>query len=98
MLFEELLVFAGLMATLGCITKVVLAIINRRRTLTESGSAPLLTEITQRLARLEHAVDATAIEVERIAEGQRFTTKLLAERSSAAAGADAARSRPNTPH
>lgn len=34
-----------------------------------------------RLARIEAAVDAIAIEVERISEGQRFTTKLLSERS-----------------
>jgi hypothetical protein len=35
-----------------------------------------------RLERMEHAVDAIAIEIERISEGQRFTTKLLSERSS----------------
>jgi len=34
----------------------------------------------QRLERLEHAVDAIAIEVERISEGQRFVTKVFAER------------------
>jgi hypothetical protein len=34
-----------------------------------------------RLARLEQAVDAIALEVERISEGQRFTTKLLSEQS-----------------
>lgn len=33
-----------------------------------------------RLARIEAAVEAMAIEVERISEGQRFTSKLLAER------------------
>ena len=33
-----------------------------------------------RLARIEAAVEAIAIEVERISEGQRFTTKLLSER------------------
>jgi len=33
--------------------------------------------------RLEQAVEAIAIEVERISEGQRFTTKLLAERKDA---------------
>jgi hypothetical protein len=38
-------------------------------------------EIEQRLARIEHSVDAIAIEVERISEGQRFTTKLFAERA-----------------
>ena len=36
-----------------------------------------------RLDRIEHAVEAIAVEVERISEGQRFTTKLLAERSAA---------------
>jgi hypothetical protein len=34
-----------------------------------------------RLARLERAVDAIALEVERISEGQRFTTKLLSEQA-----------------
>ena len=32
-----------------------------------------------RMNRLENAVDAIAVEVERIGEGQRFVTKLLAE-------------------
>ena len=32
-----------------------------------------------RLARLESAVESIAIEVERISEGQRFTTRLLTE-------------------
>ena len=35
----------------------------------------------ERMARLEQAVDAIAVEVERISEGQRFTAKLLSERS-----------------
>lgn len=35
----------------------------------------------QRLARLEQAVDAIAIEVERVSESQRFISKLLGERS-----------------
>jgi hypothetical protein len=38
-------------------------------------------EVTSRLERIEQAVDAIAIEVERISEGQRFTTKLLTERA-----------------
>jgi hypothetical protein len=38
-------------------------------------------EADERLERMEHAIDAVAIEVERIAEGQRFVTKLLAERA-----------------
>ena len=38
------------------------------------------TEVTARLERMEQAIDSIAIEVERISEGQRFTTKLLSER------------------
>ena len=38
-----------------------------------------LTETAQRLERLESSVDAIAIEIERISEGQRFVTKLLSE-------------------
>ena len=34
----------------------------------------------QRLERIEQAVDAIALEMERVSEGQRFTTKLLADR------------------
>jgi len=35
----------------------------------------------ERLARIEQAVDAIAIEVERIAESQRFLTRLQTERT-----------------
>jgi hypothetical protein len=45
----------------------------------EGESVPPLTEA--RLARIEQAVDAIALEVERISEGQRFTTKLLSEQN-----------------
>ena len=38
------------------------------------------------LRTLQESVDAMAIEVERISEGQRFTSKLLAERAALAAG------------
>jgi len=37
-------------------------------------------ELQDRLARVERIVEATAIEIERISEGQRFTTKLLSDR------------------
>ena len=40
-------------------------------------------ELTSRLERMEQAIDSIAIEVERISEGQRFTTKLLADRAPA---------------
>jgi hypothetical protein len=39
----------------------------------------VFTETAQRLERLEASVDAIAIEIERVSEGQRFVTKLLSE-------------------
>ena len=36
-------------------------------------------EVAERLERMEQSLDAVALEVERISEGQRFTTKLLSE-------------------
>jgi hypothetical protein len=38
------------------------------------------SDVSARLERMEQAIDSIAVEVERISEGQRFTTKLLAER------------------
>jgi hypothetical protein len=37
-------------------------------------------DVLARLTRVEQIVEATAIEIERISEGQRFTTKLLSEK------------------
>jgi len=50
-----------------------------RRMDAESKNPRLPTEVTDRLERMEQALDSVAIEVERISEGQRFTTKLLSE-------------------
>ena len=38
-------------------------------------------DVTARLERIEQAVEAVAIEVERIAEAQRFSAKLMAEQA-----------------
>ena len=42
------------------------------------------SELMGRLERMEQSLDAVAVEVERISEGQRFTTKLLSEGSGSA--------------
>jgi len=52
------------------------------RRMERDSKVKIAPEITSRLERIEQAVDSIAIEVERISEGQRFTTKLLTERSS----------------
>ena len=54
-----------------------------RRMDAESRNPQIPTEITSRLERMEQAIDSVALEVERISEGQRFTTKLLSEGKSA---------------
>jgi hypothetical protein len=56
-------------------------------------------ELEGRLERIEQAVDAIALEMERIGEGQRFVTKLLAERPSPISDAQSLqRGRVVTPH
>lgn len=42
-------------------------------------AAPVVPESAQRMERLEQAVDAIAIEIERVSEGQRYVTRLLTE-------------------
>ena len=50
-----------------------------RRMDSDSRNPRVPPEVTSRLERIEQSIDAVAIEVERISEGQRFTTKLLSE-------------------
>jgi hypothetical protein len=67
-----------------------------RRLEAEAVPARVPSEVVARLERMEQAIDAIALEVERIAEGQRFTARLLSEQAHGAAlpGA-AARERAN---
>ena len=61
------------------------------RKLELEGAQPRIPkEVADRLARMEQALDSVAVEVERISEAQRFTTRLLSERANGAlpAGAD----------
>lgn len=50
-----------------------------------------MRRIETRLAEMQHALDTVAVEVERISEGQRFTTKLLSERQPELRGAEGVR-------
>lgn len=78
--------------TWGVVT-IARAFINRQR---NSSLAPgALTGIENRLTRIEQSVDAIAVEIERVSEGQRFTTRLLADRTDS--GADAAVGVPRRP-
>lgn len=44
-----------------------------------SAIAPIPPDLTVRLARIEQAVETSAVEIERIGEGQRFITKLFTD-------------------
>jgi hypothetical protein len=54
-----------------------------RRKDREAVAASLTPELALRLDRLEAMVETVAVEVERMAEGQRFTTRLLSEGAAA---------------
>jgi hypothetical protein len=52
------------------------------------GTQPAIpSDVSARLERMEQSIDSIAVEVERISEGQRFTTKLLSDRTGAASPA-----------
>jgi hypothetical protein len=79
---QGILFFAGFVISTGCLTAIVKAWIKSR-----GQSRPIadarLDEILNRLGRLETSLDAAAVEIERISEGQRFTTRLLSEKARA---------------
>ena len=83
----EIVVPLGAFVTaISCAIGVPLARAYSRKMDAESRNPHLPTEVTERLERMEHALDSIAIEVERITEGQRFTTKLLSEGRGAGEG------------
>jgi hypothetical protein len=49
------------------------------RNLDRKGQAGSLSagDVQARLERMEHTIDSIAVEIERVSEGQRFTTRLL---------------------
>ena len=56
--------------------------LRHKEKMAELGSGPRGTQgalLEERITRIEQAVDAIAVEVERVGEGQRFVTKLLSE-------------------
>ena len=73
---------AEAIAAAGFFAAVIAAVtqiggIMRARIAARASSSP--TDVTGRLERIENAVDVIALEVERISEGQRFLTRVLAD-------------------
>ena len=74
-------------AVLGVCAAVAISVVSIGRAYVSSIEArrkptgpDLAPDVQDRMTRIEQAVDAIALEVERMSEGQRFTTRLLAER------------------
>ena len=86
-ILQMILTFVGIIVAIGCTTGVITSFFKHRRL--KGGQTPellaRLDDLSERLSRLDNAVDSVAVEVERISEAQRFTTKLLAERAVAPA-------------
>ena len=77
---------AAVIVPLGFFAMVVMIVIGRpmvsaiaKKAEAEAKRPQLPAEVTARLERMEQSLDAISVEIERISEGQRFTTKLLAE-------------------
>ncbi len=76
---------AGLFLALGLPVSIAWAkrILRRKP---EPGPVP--SDIAPRLESIERAVDAIAIEIERISEGQRFVTKIFVDRPAQSSGSE----------
>jgi len=74
---------AGLIFALGLPVSIAWAKRILRR---KPESAPTPSDIAPRLESIERAVDAIAIEIERISEGQRFVTKIFVDRPTQGVG------------
>ncbi|HUX35150.1 MAG TPA: hypothetical protein VMV51_14855 [Gemmatimonadaceae bacterium] len=92
--------FVFMMTGLICSTVVILAIAKafiRRRSGPASPLSTAETAFTDRLERMERAIDTVALEVERVSEAQRFVARILSERRAAPAQPSIPE-RVNTPH
>lgn len=90
-------VASGCAAT-AYIARVIANAILKHKEMEQRASEPTLSSAEDRIARIEVAVDSIALEVERISEGQRFTSKLLNEVAKISPPRLAKPAKMNTPH
>ena len=74
-------ILAGVIITIGLPLVRAFA----RKVELEAQQPRIPAEVAARLERMEQAIDGIAIEIERVAEAQRFTARLLAEQGPRAA-------------
>lgn len=70
-------IIVGMVASLSGITVWLVRGVQKK---VPQRELPNVLQMEQRFDQLQQSVDAIAVEVERIAEAQRFSAKLLAER------------------
>jgi hypothetical protein len=88
---EVIVPVSGMLMILGIVLGIPLVRSYTKRVESRPSRDALPTgELFTRLDRIEQSIEAMATEVERIAEGQRFTTKLLSEVRTSAPAALAA--------
>ncbi|HVD61471.1 MAG TPA: hypothetical protein VNC11_11415 [Gemmatimonadaceae bacterium] len=77
--FQIWMVFAFVLAAtaIQSVTKIITVALERHKSLPPRG----LQEIAEKTERMSQAIDAMAIEVERIGESQRFLTRVLSDKS-----------------
>ena len=85
---------AAIVSGAVAVSAIAQAFIRSRRSTAHPDEPRRLEAIEARLSRIEDAIESMAVEMERVAEGQRFTAKLLTDR---APGGQAAASRPAHP-
>ncbi|MGH7655186.1 MAG: hypothetical protein ACREN6_11040 [Gemmatimonadaceae bacterium] len=77
---EDVLVVLIIFGTMSCVLFPLVRAWARRIEGRGPPPAPLRADVAERLERIERAVESIAVEVERISEGQRFVTRVLADR------------------
>lgn len=79
---EDIIIpIAGMITAVVLVLGIPLVIVQARKLwMRDSARNEVTPDVEHRLDRIEQAIDAMAVEVERMSEGQRFVTKLLSER------------------
>lgn len=77
--FWWLFAFVGGLAAIQSVTRIATSLIERKKAVAPRA----LDEIAEKVERTNQAVEAIAIEVERIGESQRFLTRVLSDNAPA---------------
>ena len=81
-MIDEILPFAFAFASLAVGASIVVPLARAwAKRLEKRADGQIPSEVSSRLERMEQAIDSIAVEVERISEGQRYTTKLLSDKA-----------------